>query len=78
MSDMVDDLLRYGLFIGAIFQMICIAAVIFIPPKDEGRDGGDSSDEDGISTEGPVHPPTHKSHGHHSGRRSRQEKKKRR
>lgn len=33
----MDELLRYGLFFGAIFQLVCIAAVVFIPPKEEGR-----------------------------------------
>ncbi|XP_023220536.1 protein MANBAL-like [Centruroides sculpturatus] len=77
MADVVDELLRYGLFFGAIFQLICIAAVVFIPPKEDGRDGGDSSDDD-TSTEGQTHQPSHRHHTHHPSRRSRQEKKKRR
>ena len=28
-----DDLLRYGLYLGAIFQLIAIRAIIFVPPK---------------------------------------------
>lgn len=28
-----DDLLRYGLYLGAIFQLIAIGAIIFVPPK---------------------------------------------
>lgn len=27
----VDNILYYGLFLGAIFQLACIAAVVFIP-----------------------------------------------
>ena len=30
-EDIVDVLLRYGLFIGAIFQLVCIGAVIIMP-----------------------------------------------
>lgn len=37
MAEIMDELLRYGLFFGAIFQLVCIAAVVFIPPKEEGR-----------------------------------------
>ena len=28
---MLDNVLYYGLFLGAIFQIVCIAAVVFIP-----------------------------------------------
>ena len=31
MSDFFDDLIRFGLIFGAIFQLICISAVILIP-----------------------------------------------
>ncbi|GIX99372.1 uncharacterized protein CEXT_715131 [Caerostris extrusa] len=74
MADFVDELLRYGLFFSAIFQLICIAAVIFIPPREESRDGGDSSDEDGLP-DGPIHQPSHRHHTHHVSRRNRQEKR---
>lgn len=30
-EDVVDTFLRYGLFVGAIFQLICIGAVIIMP-----------------------------------------------
>jgi len=30
-----DEVLRYGLFLGAIFQIIAIAAIVVIPPKDK-------------------------------------------
>lgn len=34
MADTVlDSLLYYGLFLGGVFQLICILAIVFIPPK---------------------------------------------
>jgi len=30
-EDVVDTFLRYGLFIGAVFQLVCIGAVIIMP-----------------------------------------------
>jgi len=30
----VEEILRYGLFLGAIFQIICIAAAVWIPSKE--------------------------------------------
>ena len=34
-EDVVDIFLRYGLFIGAIFQLVCIGAVIAMPEKSD-------------------------------------------
>ena len=34
-TDIVDEILKYGLFIGAVFQIICIGAVIFVPNKED-------------------------------------------
>ena len=34
-----EVLLRYGLYVGAVFQLICILAVIVLPPLKEGSDG---------------------------------------
>lgn len=78
MTELVDELLRYGLFLGAIFQLLCIAAVVFVPPKEEGKDAGDSSDEDNPSDGLALQAASHRHQAHHAGRRSRQEKKKRR
>ncbi|KAF8790018.1 hypothetical protein HNY73_005106 [Argiope bruennichi] len=77
MGDIVDELLRYGLFFSAIFQLVCIAAVIFVPAREESRECIDSSDED-TSSDFPIQQPAHRHHGHHVSRRNRQEKKKRR
>ena len=32
---LLDTVLKYGLFLGAVFQLICIFAVIFIPSNIE-------------------------------------------
>ena len=31
----VDNILFYGLFLGAIFQLICIVSVVFVPKSAE-------------------------------------------
>lgn len=36
-TTLFDEVLKYGLFLGAIFQIVCIAAVIFVPSKDDRR-----------------------------------------
>lgn len=35
MEDFFDKLLRYGMFLGALFQLICIAAVIILPEQNK-------------------------------------------
>ena len=35
LMELFDDLLRYGLYLGAIFQLVAIAAIIFVPPKSD-------------------------------------------
>ena len=37
----VDDLLHYGLLVGAIFQLIAIGAIIFLPSVEENDDTPD-------------------------------------
>ncbi|KAK8402793.1 hypothetical protein O3P69_000842 [Scylla paramamosain] len=38
-TDIFDEVLKYGLFLGAIFQLVCIGAVMFVPSRDDRRDG---------------------------------------
>ena len=44
--DLLDEVLRYGLFLGAIFQIVAIAAIVVIPPKEtqDVDDRGDTVD----------------------------------
>ncbi|XP_030067795.1 protein MANBAL [Microcaecilia unicolor] len=41
-STFLENLLRYGLFFGAIFQLICILAIIFPFPKSSDTDSNQS------------------------------------
>jgi len=74
-EDVVDTFLRYGLFIGAIFQLICIGAVIVMPDNKSEccHDSDCSEDERSISDQGSPHISPH--HKHH---RQKRDKKKRR
>lgn len=52
-----DHFLHYGLFLGAIFQLICIAAIIVIPPKSDEEEedspsGGEGEGDGGGGTDG--------------------------
>ncbi|KAL7643721.1 UNVERIFIED_CONTAM: hypothetical protein RMT77_005727 [Armadillidium vulgare] len=70
-----DEFLKYGLFLGAIFQIVCIGAVVFIPGKDDRKDG-DSSDEDGSDHGSPHISAPQRNHVPYH--RRKQDKKKRR
>ncbi|XP_056258191.1 protein MANBAL [Seriola aureovittata] len=45
----LESLLRYGLFLGAIFQLICILAVIF--PTSKGHEHEETESTDGKTSE---------------------------
>ena len=34
-SSLLDTILHYALFLGAILQLVCIFAVIFVPPRQD-------------------------------------------
>jgi len=72
-EDVVDTFLRYGLFIGAIFQLFCIGAVILMPDSKSALfHDPDLSDDEKSSDQGsPTVSPNHK-HG------KKRDKKKRR
>ena len=47
-----DHFLHYALFLGAIFQLVCIAAIVIIPPKSDEEDAPTESDHEGAATNG--------------------------
>ena len=48
----VDDLLHYGLLIGAVFQLIAIGAIIFLPSAGEDDDVTDGKGSSEAELEG--------------------------
>lgn len=79
-----EVLLRYGLYVGAVFQLICILAVIVLPPLKEGSDGLTTNDEsssdedDDRKDQRPQHQQSHSSHHNQNKNKKKLEKKKRR
>lgn len=53
-----DHVLHYGLLVGAVFQLICIAAIVLIPPspEEEAEQDGSSSDPGLLKSEGAGEP----------------------
>ena len=52
-----DHFLHYGLFLGAIFQLVCIAAIVVIPPKSDEEEedspsGGEGEGDGGGGSDG--------------------------
>ena len=79
-NDFLDSVMRCGLYLGAIFQLICLAAVVMAPDRScdssvQGKDY-DGSDDEISDHSTPQATPRRPAHGHH--RQRRQEKKKRR
>ena len=44
----LDHVLHYGLLVGAVFQLICIAAIVVLPPRPE-EEGDEEADGPGDS-----------------------------
>ncbi|CAD7088529.1 unnamed protein product [Hermetia illucens] len=60
-EDLLSSIIRYGLYLGAIFQLICIGACIFLPnPSPSGSHGfsenGECSPEHSSSQNTPKRP----------------------
>merc|ERR1712064_202462 len=81
-----EVLLRYGLYVGAAFQLICILAVIVLPPLKEGSEnlaGNEESSSDEEEDRKDQRNSSHNQHTHthhHNVNKSKKklEKKKRR
>ena len=55
----MDSLLHFGLAIGAVFQLICILAIIVLPSQDDKKEKEDTSPEESTTTtvmKGPSKP----------------------
>ncbi|EFA10043.1 Protein anon-73B1-like Protein [Tribolium castaneum] len=74
-EDMTATIVRYGLYVGALFQLFCLAACIFLPDSSDDNSWlsrGDSDDESSEQST-PQNTPRRPYH-----RTRKQEKKKRR
>ena len=47
-----DNILHYGLLVGAFFQLIAIAAIVFLPPKSDEEGEGEEKEGDEVREEG--------------------------
>ena len=66
-----EQLLRYGLYLGAAFQLICILALIFdVSPQNDLEDNSESEDESDEEEDVTIR--------HRQHQQRRQERKKRR
>ncbi|CAG9805298.1 unnamed protein product [Chironomus riparius] len=67
-DDLLTILIRYGLYFGAIFQVVCIAAVIFL--KDNSKTLNHDSDTESSEISPQLTPKKH-----HRGRKLEKKKK---
>jgi len=74
-EDMTATIVRYGLYLGAVFQLICLLACIYKPDTTEEANNWHRNDSDDESSEHST-PQNTPRRPHHRARK--QEKKKRR
>ena len=71
MNEYFDQLIKIGLGFGAVFQLICIFAVIFFNPIKDTTDMENNSEDEKVHS-------IFRNHSNQHGKRNRHEKKKRR
>lgn len=47
---LTEEFVRYGLYFGAVFQLICIGAAIFLPSKSDSCSGGGGGGDRGLGS----------------------------
>ncbi|KAL5013242.1 hypothetical protein ScPMuIL_007512 [Solemya velum] len=67
---LLDNFLHYGLLLGAVFQLVCIFAVIWLPKSEPEQEV--AMETQSATTTHPQHAPQH---SHSTSKRKREKKK---
>ena len=71
----IDHLLRYGLGFGAIFQLVCVFAIIFLSPNKSAENNCSELDATFQSHDHLSHSNSHSARKHWHGKRKHEKKK---